>query len=419
MEQLLRDLNKDIGELNRLIKKNSVEFEEYKQSEKKREEDAELRLKEFSNHTTEFIAKSLLMIPSKIGDEGSRPLSGINQDSTGLRVKDRDGISRNTILADREYILEADVVNHGDLFVPTINVDFFCSPKYKEYGVEFEIESYNFFLGFATVKGELKKGSLSIGDHVKILARDADFFVKTNGIALANGTDHTISASNRLVTLYVDYDRQKEDFRRIVQPGDLLVEAPDYRQDQRGFRFRIQDVFTITGRGISVTGKVEQGKYELDERLNLFTGSRQGQRSRNLFGISPTNILRRWNNISAIEAGDEVGFLFQGVDKSKFKRGDILVKSNREEFTSSFTVADEPETVNEVEFLGTSTSYVDGLSNNKVTLNWRSPAKKDRRDYVFTARVYSTMPVDMPNNFDDLSPSRDRHVAIKKLNWES
>ncbi|MFI8377306.1 hypothetical protein [Leeuwenhoekiella sp. NPDC079379] len=418
MKELLKEINRDIKILTEQIKKDSNELKRYKDSPEFKTEQELLKRQEFDNTIDEFQAKSFLVIPSVIGDSGNRPLSSyVRGSSVGIKISDPAGITQHTIKANHTYVIETELINKGDLYLSSINVDFFCSPKYKESDVLFEITGISFLFKAPIVKGILKKGSLSIGDHLKIITESHTIYTQLTGITIPNGTNHSISSSSQIISLFLDTDKLKDQIKSIVLPGDRIVEAPEYNTDQRMFRFRVEDVFSITGRGTVVSGLVEQGTYTSNEKLNLFTGTQSGERSRNRLGLQPTSLTIMRQTITHIKTGDQVGFLFSGLNKATFKRGDILVKQFRETFTAAINLNDPPQSVKNNEFLGSRTTYCNGFDATISSLKWTAPPHKDRSEYIFTARAYATFPTDMPQDFDALNPKLDRHVASKKVEW--
>lgn len=91
------------------------------------------------------------------------------------------------------------------------------------------------------------------------------------------------------------------------------------RDDAKPFLMPIEDVFTISGRGTVVTGKIERGILKLNEEVEIV-------------GIKPT----RKTVVTGIEmfnklldegvAGDNIGALLRGVEKKDVERGQVLAK---------------------------------------------------------------------------------------------
>jgi len=105
---------------------------------------------------------------------------------------------------------------------------------------------------------------------------------------------------------------------------ELLKTMDDYfadpvRDDAKPFLMPIEDIFTISGRGTVVTGRIERGVINLNEEVEIV-------------GIKPT----KKTVVTGIEmfnklldqgmAGDNVGLLLRGVDKKEVERGQVLAK---------------------------------------------------------------------------------------------
>jgi len=91
------------------------------------------------------------------------------------------------------------------------------------------------------------------------------------------------------------------------------------RDADRPFIMPIEDVFTISGRGTVVTGKIERGNIKLSEEIEIV-------------GIRPTKKtvvtgIEMFNKIlDEGQAGDNAGILLRGVDKKEVERGQVLAK---------------------------------------------------------------------------------------------
>jgi elongation factor Tu len=91
------------------------------------------------------------------------------------------------------------------------------------------------------------------------------------------------------------------------------------RDADKPFIMPIEDVFTISGRGTVVTGKVERGVLKLNEEIEIV-------------GIKPTKKtvvtgIEMFNKLlEDAQAGDNVGTLLRGVDKKEVERGQVLAK---------------------------------------------------------------------------------------------
>ncbi|MDR0375128.1 MAG: elongation factor Tu [Treponema sp.] len=105
---------------------------------------------------------------------------------------------------------------------------------------------------------------------------------------------------------------------------ELLTVMDEYfpdpiRDDAKPFLMPIEDVFTISGRGTVVTGKVERGVINLNEDVEIV-------------GIRPTKKtvatgLEMFNKLlDSAQSGDNVGVLLRGIDKKEVERGQVLAK---------------------------------------------------------------------------------------------
>jgi elongation factor Tu len=105
---------------------------------------------------------------------------------------------------------------------------------------------------------------------------------------------------------------------------ELLAAMDEYfpdpvRDEDKPFLMPIEDVFTISGRGTVVTGKVDRGIVKLNEEIEIV-------------GIKPTKKtvvtgIEMFNKLlDAGQAGDNIGALLRGVDKKDVERGQVLAK---------------------------------------------------------------------------------------------
>ncbi|MCI1207905.1 MAG: elongation factor Tu [Treponema sp.] len=91
------------------------------------------------------------------------------------------------------------------------------------------------------------------------------------------------------------------------------------RDDQKPFLMPIEDIFTISGRGTVVTGRIERGVINMNEAVEI-VGIKPTQNSV-VTGIEMFN-----KTLDQGMAGDNVGLLLRGVDKKDVERGQVLAK---------------------------------------------------------------------------------------------
>ena len=110
-----------------------------------------------------------------------------------------------------------------------------------------------------------------------------------------------------------------------VKAIDELMDAVDtwiptpVRDNEKPFLMSIEDVFTITGRGTVVTGRVERGQLKLNDTVEIV-------------GIKPTKstvvtgIEMFRKQLDYAEAGDNAGVLLRGIAREEVERGQVLCK---------------------------------------------------------------------------------------------
>jgi elongation factor Tu len=104
----------------------------------------------------------------------------------------------------------------------------------------------------------------------------------------------------------------------LMAAVDSYVPEP-VRDIDKPFLMPIEDVFTITGRGTVVTGKIEQGAIKVGEEVEII-GLRDTQKTT----VTGVEMFRKL--LDSGQAGDNVGALLRGIDKDKVQRGQVLAK---------------------------------------------------------------------------------------------
>ena len=103
---------------------------------------------------------------------------------------------------------------------------------------------------------------------------------------------------------------------------DLMAQVDDYvptpeRDLDKPFLMPIEDVFSITGRGTVVTGKVEQGKIHTGDEIEIV-----GIKDTSKTTCTGVEMFRKL--LDEGQAGDNIGALLRGVDKEEVQRGQVL-----------------------------------------------------------------------------------------------
>ena len=103
----------------------------------------------------------------------------------------------------------------------------------------------------------------------------------------------------------------------LMDAVDDYIPTPDRKADLP-FLMPVEDVFTITGRGTVATGRVERGKLNTNDTVEM-VGLRDENRSTVCTGIEMFRKI-----LDYAEAGDNIGCLLRGVQRTDIKRGQVL-----------------------------------------------------------------------------------------------
>ena len=112
---------------------------------------------------------------------------------------------------------------------------------------------------------------------------------------------------------------------KYVKSIEELMDAVDewiptpVRDNDKPFLMSIEDVFTITGRGTVVTGRVERGQLKLNDEVEI-VGIRPTQKT----VVTGIEMFRK--QLDYAEAGDNAGVLLRGIAREDVERGQVLAK---------------------------------------------------------------------------------------------
>lgn len=104
----------------------------------------------------------------------------------------------------------------------------------------------------------------------------------------------------------------------LMDAVDSWIETPE-RDTDKPFLMPIEDVFTITGRGTVVTGRVERGQLKLNDEIEI-VGIKDTQKS----VVTGIEMFRK--QLDYAEAGDNAGVLLRGISREQVERGQVLAK---------------------------------------------------------------------------------------------
>ncbi|MQA33675.1 elongation factor Tu [Modestobacter roseus] len=105
----------------------------------------------------------------------------------------------------------------------------------------------------------------------------------------------------------------------LMNAVDTAIPEPE-RDIDKPFLMPVEDVFTITGRGTVVTGRVERGIVKVSEEIEV-VGIRPGSTKTTVTGVEMFRKL-----LDQGQAGDNVGLLLRGIKREDVERGQVIVK---------------------------------------------------------------------------------------------
>ena len=104
----------------------------------------------------------------------------------------------------------------------------------------------------------------------------------------------------------------------LMDAVDEWIPTPE-RDNTKSFLMSIEDVFTITGRGTVVTGRVERGELKLNDEVEI-VGLKPTQKT----VVTGIEMFRK--QLDFAEAGDNAGVLLRGISREQVQRGQVLAK---------------------------------------------------------------------------------------------
>ena len=105
----------------------------------------------------------------------------------------------------------------------------------------------------------------------------------------------------------------------LMDAVDEYIPIP-VRENEKPFLMPIEDIFSITGRGTVVTGRIETGTIHVNDPAEI-VGFNDKPKATVVTGVEMFRKL-----LPQGEAGDNVGLLLRGIDKKEVKRGEVIAK---------------------------------------------------------------------------------------------
>ena len=109
-----------------------------------------------------------------------------------------------------------------------------------------------------------------------------------------------------------------QSIRDLMAAVDSYIDAP-VRDTDKPFLMSIEDVFTISGRGTVVTGRVERGQLNLNDEVEIV-----GLKPTRKTVVTGIEMFRK--SLDFAQAGDNAGALLRGIARDEVERGQVLAK---------------------------------------------------------------------------------------------
>ncbi|UPK75883.1 elongation factor Tu [Nocardioidaceae bacterium SCSIO 66511] len=114
-------------------------------------------------------------------------------------------------------------------------------------------------------------------------------------------------------------EKWSEAILELMNAVDSYIPEPE-RETEKPFLMPVEDVFTITGRGTVVTGRIERGIIKVNETVDL-VGIRDDKQTTTVTGIEMFRKL-----LDEGQAGENVGLLLRGTKREDVERGMVVIK---------------------------------------------------------------------------------------------
>ena len=132
-----------------------------------------------------------------------------------------------------------------------------------------------------------------------------------------DGDNTPIVRGSALKALEGDANYEKA-IEELMAAVDEWIPTPE-RDTDKPFLMSVEDVFTITGRGTVVTGRVERGELKLNDEVEI-VGIRDTQKT----VVTGIEMFRK--QLDYAESGDNAGVLLRGINREDVERGQVLAK---------------------------------------------------------------------------------------------
>ncbi len=127
-----------------------------------------------------------------------------------------------------------------------------------------------------------------------------------------------------------DEEKWADNIMELMDAVDEYIPNPQ-RENDKPFLMPIEDVFTISGRGTVATGRVERGQLKSMEPVEILGIKEEVQKS----VVTGIEMFRK--TLDYAEAGDNVGLLLRGIERTAIERGQVIAKPGTVTCHKNFT----------------------------------------------------------------------------------
>ena len=158
-----------------------------------------------------------------------------------------------------------------------------------------------------SVLTQIQSTTFQDDDFVVIFAGTNDY--RNGNCPIGNNTDLKDTTFKGSINLAI---------KKLMEACDTYFDVP-VRDLDKPFLMSIEDVFTISGRGTVVTGRVERGKLQLNDEVEIV-----GLKPTRKTVVTGIEMFRK--SLDFAQAGDNAGALLRGINRDEVERGQVLAK---------------------------------------------------------------------------------------------
>ncbi len=144
------------------------------------------------------------------------------------------------------------------------------------------------------------------------------------------GDDTPIIQGSALKALEDPSSEWGDKILELFDAVDSWIPDPE-RETDKPFLMPVEDVFTITGRGTVATGRVERGTLHVNDEVEIIGIKEEGRKT----VVTGIEMFRKL--LDEAQAGDNIGALLRGVQRTDIERGQVIVKPGSVSCHTKFT----------------------------------------------------------------------------------